>query len=235
MKTLAKVLVPSLFLLAACGDDTAAGTGGGGGSGGGATAATTATSGSTGATTSSTGQGATTASSTGSGEGGSGEGGSGDGGSGEGGAPTLCDDSDPACALCLTREYCDEENGDPSICPDEDGVFAACAIRDVAFEPFLACLTDCETSDDVCAEQVGIGLDPTDNQEIYQAACTVALEECPDAFSDDYCTQGDFYHLILTDEIYETLAPCFDLECDEIEACLGDTYGPDFEACVAGG
>jgi hypothetical protein len=26
----------------------------------------------------------------------------------------------------------------------------------------------------------------------------------------------------------------FLLECDEIEACLEETYGPEFEACVAG-
>jgi hypothetical protein len=230
MKMLPRVLVPSLFLLVACGDDST-GTGGADGSGGGATSASTTTGSAT--TSSSSGEGgeaATTASSTGSGEGGSGEGGSGEGGSAE-----VCDDSDPACALCLASAACDPENEDPADCPDEDGTYLACFIRAEAVEPFLECIADCDVNDDVCAEQVGAALEPTENQDAYDEACTQALEDCPGDFSNDYCTQGDFYHLILNDGIYETLAPCFDLECDEIEACLGDTYGPEFEACIVGG
>jgi len=157
----------------------------------------------------------------------------GSGAGGEGGA-TPCDPSDPACAICEAYNLHDSEcqDGDSQRDCPSGGISITCLIRPEAVEPFVECLADCDEFEDSCADIAGEQIDPAPDQEAYHDACFDTLDRCPETFIDDYCTQGDAFHLILRNSVYLAWSECFELPCDEVNECLELDYGDEYVECL---
>jgi hypothetical protein len=135
------------------------------------------------------------------------------------------------CEAKNARDLACGQGDDQDPCP-LGGASIACLIREEAVAPFAECLADCAEFEDSCADIAGEQISPAPSQAEYHVRCFDTLERCADTFIDDYCTQGDAFHLILRESVYVQWMTCFDLPCDEVNACLEASYGDEYSECV---
>lgn len=133
------------------------------------------------------------------------------------------------------QDYCDAEAdndltcGRPpaSTCDDAERLCFMEHIREDLEAPIQDCLRtrDCRIVEDYC---FGFGLVrnavPTERAMLFAERCLQSRETCDrenNGFAREYCTAAQ----VLADPTLAALEECLDMECTDVEACLGDLNG----------